>query len=126
MQENSANVPNRLPVRRQALDRSSSQAVVYDATVYVAAQVPDAGLDTVAQQTQNVLDKIDAVLAQCGTSKRKLLSATVYCTDSRHFEEVNTRWDAWVPWHDPPGCSYLVAKLRARQHVVCIQVTAAL
>jgi enamine deaminase RidA (YjgF/YER057c/UK114 family) len=116
---------SRPPVRREALDRSSSAAVVHDGTVYVAAQVPDDGLDTVAKQTQSVLDKIDAVLARCGSSKRKLLTATVYCSDSRHFDEVNTRWDAWVPWHDPPGCQYVVAKLRRREHMVSIQVVAA-
>jgi len=117
--------PPRPPVRREPLDRSSSEAVIYEGTVYAAAQVPDDGLDTVAKQTQNVLDKIDAVLARCGTSKRKLLTATVYCADSRHFDEVNTRWDAWVPWHDPPGCHYVVAKLRTRAHMVSVQVTAA-
>ncbi len=69
---------------------------------------------------------LDALLAQCGTSKGKLLSATLYCNDSRHFDEVNTRWDAWVPWHDPPGCQYVVAKLRNRDHKVAIQVTAAI
>ena len=113
-------------VRREPLDRSSSAAVVHDGTVYLGAQVPDDGLDTVAKQTQSVLDKIDALLARCGTSKRKLLTATIYCSDSRHFDEVNTRWDAWVPWHDPPGCQYVVAKLRRREHMVCIQIAAAI
>jgi enamine deaminase RidA (YjgF/YER057c/UK114 family) len=116
----------RPPVRREPLDRSSSAAVIHDGTVYVAAQVPESGLATVAEQTQSVLDRIDAVLARCGTSKRKLLSATVYCTDARHFDEVNTRWDAWVPWHDPPGCQYVVARLRTREHMVSIQVAAAI
>ena len=115
-----------LPVRREPLDRSASEAVIYDGTVYVSAQVPDAGLTTVAEQTQSVLDRIDTLLARCGSSKRKLLTATVYCTDSRHFDEVNTRWDAWVPWHDPPGCQYVVAKLRTREHKVSIQVAAAI
>ena len=116
----------RPPVRREPLDRSASEAVIHDGTVYASAQVPEDGLATVALQTQSVLDKIDALLARCGSSKRKLLTATVYCSDSRHFDEVNTRWDAWVPWHDPPGCQYVVAKLRVRQHMVAIQVTAAL
>jgi len=118
--------PKRPPVRREPLDRSSSDAVIHDGTAYIAAQVPDDGLVTVAEQTQSVLDKLDAVLARCGTSKRKLLTATVYCADSRHFDEVNTRWDAWVPWHDPPGCQYVVARLRTRAHKVSIQVAAAI
>ncbi len=95
----------RAPLKREPLDRSSSDAVIHDRTAYIAAQVPDDGLATVAEQTQSVLDKLDAVLARCGTSKRKLLTATVYCSDSRHFDEVNTRWDAWVPWHDRRAAS---------------------
>ena len=126
MQATRKDSPQRLSVRREPQDRSSSEAVIYDGTVYVSLQVPDNDLETVANQTQSVLDKLDAVLARCGTSKRKLLTATVYCADSRHFDEVNTRWDAWVPWHDPPGCQYAVAKLRIREHKVAIQVTAAI
>lgn len=112
-------------VTRKPLDRSSSQAVIHDHTAYLAAQLADPAQSvTVAEQTQSVIDQIDAVLASCGTSKRKLLSATIYCADSRHFDEVNTRWDAWVPWHDPPACTYVVAKLKTQRHKVSIQVTA--
>lgn len=114
-----------LPVRREKLDRSSSVAVVHDSTAYLAALLPDPTLPTVAEQAQDVIDRIDAVLAQCGTSKRKLITAVIYCNDSRHFDEVNTRWDAWVPWHDPPVCTYVVARLRSPRHKVSIQVTCA-
>ncbi len=111
------------PVVRKKRDRSSSLAVIHDSTVYLTALSSDAALPTVAEQTQDVIDQIDALLAQCGTSKRKLLSATIYCNDSRHFDEVNTRWDAWVPWHDPPVCTYLVAKLHSPSQKVSVQVT---
>ena len=126
MNDTRKDAPSRLPVRRESLDASSSAAVIYDGTAYLSAQVPENRLGTVAEQTQGVLDRLDALLAQCGTTKRKLLTATLYCNDSRHFDEVNTRWDAWVPWHDPPGCQYVVAKLRNRDHKVAIQVTAAI
>lgn len=111
-----------LPVRREKLDKSSSLAVIHDSTAYLAVVLPDPGLTSVAEQAQDVIDRIDAVLAQCGTSKRKLLSATIYCSDSRHFDEVNTRWDAWVPWHDPPACTFLVARQVSSRHKVAIQV----
>jgi len=77
-----------LPVRRERLDRSSSVAVVHDGTAYLAALLPDPALPTVAEQAQHVIDQIDAVLARCGTSKRKLVTAVIYCNDSRHFDEV--------------------------------------
>lgn len=111
-----------LPVRRERLDKSSSLTVIHDSTAYLSALLPDPGLATVAEQTQDVIDRIDAVLEQCGTSKRRLLRATIYYTDVRHLDEINTRWDAWVPWHDPPACTYIEAKLLTSRHKVAIQV----
>ena len=112
-----------LTVQREKFDQSASLAVVHDSTAYLSALLPDPALPTVAEQAQHVIEQIDVALAQCGTSKRKLLMATIYCSDSRHFDEVNTRWDAWVPWHDPPVCTYVVAKLLSPRHKVSIQVT---
>ena len=72
------------------------------------------------------LAKIDACLERSGTSKRKLLSATIYCADARLFSEVDAIWDAWVPWHDPPALTQLVAKLPSARCRVAIQVVAGL
>lgn len=115
-----------LPIRREALDKSSSLAVVHDSTVYLTAVLPNPELATVAEQTQDILDRIDAVLAQFGTGKHRMVHATIYCADSRHLDEINTRWDAWVPWHDPPACAYMVAKLQSSRHKLAIQIVCGL
>ena len=73
-----------------------SGAVVHGDTVYLAGQVaadPSAG---VKGQTEQVLKRIDDLLASAGTDKSKLLSATVYLADIRGYEEMNAAWDAWV------------------------------
>ena len=87
-----------------------------------------AGTDhaTAGEQTRQILAKIDACLERSGTSKRKLLSATIYCADARLFSEVDAIWDAWVPWHDPPALTQLVAKLPSARCRVAIQVVAGL
>ena len=105
-------------------DVHASEAVIHAQAVYVRAQSARELAPTAAEQTRQILAQIDAILARCGTSKSKLLTATLFCSDSRHSDEINTVWDAWVPWHDPPACTYLVVKLATSKHRVAIQVTA--
>lgn len=47
-------------------------------------------------QTAQVLKKIDTVLAQAGTNKSHLFSATVYMADASLKDEMNEAWLAWV------------------------------
>ena len=105
-------------------DKQPSEAAVHGETVYLAVQVARDPAPTAAEQARQVLAQIDDALARCGTSKSKLLTATLFCSDSRCFDEINTIWDAWVPWHDPPACTFIVAKLATPRHRVAIQVTA--
>lgn len=79
-----------------------SQAVVHGSLAYLAGQVGAEG-GTVTEQTQAVLEKIDAVLAKAGTNKTKLLAAQIWVANiATDFADMNTVWDAWVaPGHAP-------------------------
>ena len=111
---------------RGSADRAG-EAVIHGHTVYLAAQVAhDPAPPTPAEQTRRILAQIDEELKRCGTSKYKLLTVTLYSSDARYWDEINAIWDAWVPWHDPPACTYIVAKLAASKYRVAIQVTAGL
>ncbi len=107
-------------------DKSSSAAVIHEGAVYLPAITADVLSPTVAEQTQQILDQIDRMLKECGTTKYKMLTATILCPDARAIDEVHTRWDAWVPWHDPPACTFLVVKLPVREAKVAIQVVGGL
>ena len=104
----------------------SAQAVIYSDLLYLTAMVADEDSLTAGDQTTSILKSIDKLLQANGTSKRRMLTATLYCADARLFDEINARWDAWVPWHDPPACTFLVAKLSGPRKRVAIQVTTAL
>ena len=56
-----------------------SQAVVHNGTVYLAGQVGEGA--SVAEQTRATLARIDALLAEAGTDKSKILSANVWLAD---------------------------------------------
>ena len=89
-----------------------SQMVVYNDTVYLAGQVaqsaPGAG---VAKQTQAILDQIDGLLAEAGSDKTKILSATIWICSMDDFVEMNSVWDSWVPKGHTP-CRVCVGSRR--------------
>ena len=103
-----------------------SQAVVHGETVYLAGQVADDTSEGVAGQTVQILAKIDARLAEAGTDKSKLLTANLWISDMRHFNEMNKIWDAWVSPGNTPCRACVEATLAAPQYQVEIMVIAAL
>jgi len=103
-----------------------SQAVVHGNTVYLAGQVAQrAGGKSVTEQTRDILDAIDKLLAGAGTDKSKLLSAQIYLTDIATFGEMNKVWEAWVTPGHTPARATVEAKLAAPEYTVEIMVVAA-
>ena len=104
-----------------------SQAVIHGNTVYLAGQVAvDAKGKSVTRQTQNILDRIDNLLAEAGTDKTKLLSANIWIADMADFEEMNAVWDAWVTPGSAPCRACVESKLAFPEFTVEIMVQAAL
>jgi len=116
-----------MTIKRHQVATRMSQAVVHGNTVYLAGQVArDAGGEPVAAQTQEVLRRIDDLLAQAGTDKSKLLSATIWLADIGSFDEMNGVWDAWVSPDNAPARACVEAKLASPKFTVEIAVVAAL
>lgn len=117
-----------MTIKRLHTGPRMSQAVIHNKTVYLAGQVaagaPGGG---VAAQTQEILSKIDALLAEAQTDKSRLLSATIWLTDIATFAEMNRVWDAWVVAGAAPARATVVsARLAAPEFKVEIAVVAAL
>jgi len=100
-----------------------SQAVVYGDTVYLAGQV-NKDVPDVTGQTAAVLKQIDDLLARTGSSKEKILSATIYLADIKTFADMNKAWDAWVSAGNCPARTTLEAALAAPEYLVEIAVVA--
>ena len=98
-------------IRRLAPEARLSGAVIHAGTVYLAGQVPeDTSLDAEGQ-TRDVLQQIDALLAQAGTDKKHLLSVQVFLRDIAEAPAMNRAWDAWVPPQHKPARATIEAKL---------------
>lgn len=103
-----------------------SQAVVHGNTVYLAGQVADDTAVGVKGQTEQILRKIDRLLAAAGTNKSKLLSATVWLANMGTYDEMNAAWDAWVDQANTPGRATVESRLARPGYLVEIAAIAAL
>lgn len=102
-----------------------SQAVIHNDTVYLAGQVAADPSADVAGQTRQILGAIDELLAEAGSDKTRILSATIYLSDIATFPQMNSVWDAWVPAGNTPARATVEARLAASPYKVEIQVVAA-
>ena len=103
-----------------------SQAVIHGSTIYLAGQVADqAKGKSVGDQTRDILATIDRLLAEAGSDKTRILSATIYLADIATFAEMNAVWDAWVASGHTPARATVEAKLAAPAYAVEIACIAA-
>jgi enamine deaminase RidA (YjgF/YER057c/UK114 family) len=102
-----------------------SLGVAHGDIVYTAGIVADDLKADAKGQAAEILAKIDAILAHFGTSKSKLLTASLWVTDIRHRTGVNEAWVAWVDENALPVRATVEAKLADPLMLVEIQVTAA-
>jgi enamine deaminase RidA (YjgF/YER057c/UK114 family) len=114
-----------MSIRRIGSSARMSQAVVANGFVFLAGQVaPDPSSPDVESQTRQVLAEIDRLLAAAGTSKARLLSATIYLADVGSFAAMNRAWEAWVAPDGKPARATVEAKMVAPEYRVEIQVIA--
>jgi enamine deaminase RidA (YjgF/YER057c/UK114 family) len=102
-----------------------SQAVVHGGTVYVAGQVAADTSADAAGQTRQILNRIEELLAQGGSSKTKILWANVWLADMGDYAAMNGEWESWIPKGETPARATVEAKLAAPQYRVEIACVAA-
>jgi len=112
-------------ITRHDPDQKLSDAVEHNGVVYLAGQVAENTATGMRQQTESVLKQIDALLARCGTSKSRLLTATVYVADMKQKPQMDEAWLAWVDRDNPPARATVEAALGTPETLVEIMCTAA-
>jgi enamine deaminase RidA (YjgF/YER057c/UK114 family) len=102
-----------------------SEVVVHQGVAYLAGQVPEDGSLDIGGQTRQVLAAIDALLAEAGSDKTRILRAQIYLADIGDFAGMNAVWDAWVPAGHTPARATVQARLARPEWKIEIVVTAA-
>ncbi len=114
-----------MSITRHDSNNILSLAVQHGETVYLAGVVAK-NLDAdVKGQTKEILAEIDRLLAKCGTSKAKVLTATIWVTDIRNRAPMNEAWTAWADPKNLPARACIEAKIADPKGLVEIMVTAA-
>lgn len=102
-----------------------SEAVVAGGLIFTAGQVPTNTAADATAQTANVLAQIDALLADLGSDKSKIVDATIFLADLADYDAMNQAWDAWVPAGQTPARATVQAKLANPAWKVEIKLVAA-
>lgn len=97
-------------VQRFDVGPRMSEMAVHGGVAYLAGQVADDASEGIEGQTQQVLGAIDALLAEAGSHKSKILRAQIFLVDLADFAAMNQVWEAWVvPGHTPPRATVQAA-----------------
>lgn len=100
-----------------------SRVVRHNGIVWLCGQV-GAGA-TVAEQTRECLSRVDALLAEAGSSRRDILQATIWLAHMADYDAMNAVWDGWIPEGCAPARACGEARLAGSDLLVEVIVTAA-
>ena len=113
-----------MSIQRHITNQRLSEAVVANGFIFLAGQVPTIDTPDAEAQTVDVLKQIDALLADLGSDKSKILEATIYLTDLANYDALNRAWDAWVPAGHAPARACVKADIANPNWLVEIKLTA--
>lgn len=114
------------PIERRHTNARMSKIVRHAGVVYLCGQTSSGSpASSAAEQTKEVLARIDALLAEAGSGRDRLLAATVYLRDIADFAAMNEVWEAWLPAGAAPARTTVEARLAVPGLLVEITVMAA-
>jgi 2-iminobutanoate/2-iminopropanoate deaminase len=71
--------------------------------VFVGGTIADDTTLPMGGQTEQILAKIDGYLAEAGTDRTKLVSASIFVTDLSKKKEMDAAWTAWLAPENLPA-----------------------
>ncbi|HJP34797.1 MAG TPA: RidA family protein [Gammaproteobacteria bacterium] len=107
-----------------------TRRVEYGGLVHLVMSAEDKSV-SIGGQTEECLAKIDALLAEAGTDKSRLVTATIYVADMALKDEMNDVWVAWADRDNPCARVCVGVELThqadpSQPHLVEIAVSAAI
>jgi enamine deaminase RidA (YjgF/YER057c/UK114 family) len=112
-------------IERQQTKARMSRIVKHNGVIYLCGQVCKDATQGITKQTRSMLEKVDELLAEAGSDRKHILSATIYVKDMSYFAQMNAVWDAWIPEGHAPARACVAAKMARDVLLVEISVVAA-
>ena len=113
-------------ISRHETSARMSRVVVHNNTAYLCGQVAEDRTAGIEEQTRTMLAKVDALLESVGSSRKHILSATLYIKDMSLFARMNSVWDSWVPEGFAPARACVEASMASPELLVEVSVIAAI
>ncbi|MBM7456036.1 enamine deaminase RidA (YjgF/YER057c/UK114 family) [Oceanisphaera litoralis] len=113
-----------MTIERQQIGQRMSRIVKHKGTIYLCGQVCKDATKDITEQTVTMLDKVDELLLEAGSSREHMLSATIYLKTMADFAAMNAVWDAWVPAGHAPARACVEAAMARPELLVEISVVA--
>jgi enamine deaminase RidA (YjgF/YER057c/UK114 family) len=101
-----------------------SSAVIHAGLVFTVATAKKKS-PSLREQTRDALAALDARLAQAGSDKSRILSATVYIADMTRKAEMNEAWMEWVDPDNAPQRACIGAALEGDDLIEIVVIAAA-
>ncbi|TXT34804.1 MAG: endoribonuclease L-PSP [Comamonadaceae bacterium] len=99
-------------IQRHRSNARMSKIVQHGGLIFLCGQTSSGtALARIGDQTSEVLRRIDALLAEVGSDRSHLLSATVYLNQIEDFAALNAVWEAWVSNGCAPASTTVQANL---------------
>ncbi|MCP4877709.1 MAG: RidA family protein [Gammaproteobacteria bacterium] len=114
-----------MSISRHHTNQRMSQIVVHGDTIYLAGQVANDANADITVQTRQVLQKVDALLAEAGSDNSKILSAQIWIASMGHFAQMNAVWDDWIAEGHAPARACIEARLASPDLLVEVGIVAA-
>lgn len=102
-----------------------SKIVKHNGIIYSSGLVAEEWRGDIRYQTSSVLAQIDALLAEAGSARSKLLSTNCWLKDMADFPVFNDVFKAWVDPENQPVRATVRADLADQALLVEIAFTAA-
>ena len=113
-------------IKRIGAGNRMSEAVILGNRAYLSGFVAEKTVGkSVREQTQDILEQIEATLKEAGTDKTNILKANIWLTDISTFAQMNEAWDRWVVPGKTPARATVESRLAAPGLDVEIMVEAA-
>ena len=114
-----------MTIERLETKQRMSRIVKNNGVIYLCGQVCKDATQGITEQTQTMLDKVDELLAQAGSDKDHILSATIYIKDMSYFAQMNEVWDNWLNEGHAPARACVAAAMARDVLLVEVSIVAA-
>ena len=111
-------------ITRNKGSQTLSSVVTHGNTAYLSGIV-SANKGDVAEQAKDILVQLDALLAEAGSDRNKLLMANIWLADTADFAAFNEVWLDWIPANALPARATVGACLAGPEYRIEIAAIAA-